>query len=62
MRKRVILICICAVLMLSACQPTPEEQIVSQKDDFEELIQNTVSPTDCSETQTSEKEQPIEGV
>ena len=60
MKKILIAVIIMLMLVLSACQPTPEEKVVTQKDDLEELIQNTVSPTDCSETQTSEKEQPIE--
>ena len=45
MKKILIMVIVILMLALSACQPTPEEQIVSRKDDLEELIQNTAAPT-----------------
>ena len=60
MKKILITVIVILMLVLSGCQPTPEEQIVTQKEDLEELIQNTAAPTDNGETITPETEQSTE--
>ena len=54
MMKRIcIVVMIILILTLTACQPTPEEPVISQKDNLEDLIQNTAAPKDSGETQTT---------
>ncbi len=57
MKRILIIVIIMLMLALPACQPTPEEQVITQKDDLEEMIQNTAAPTDNGETQTPETEE-----
>ncbi len=47
---------ILAIVMLfvcftTACQPTPEDVVIIQKDNFEELIENTAQPTSLEESE-----------
>ena len=57
MKKILIMVIVILMLALSACQPTPEEQAVTHKDNLEELIQNTAAPMDSGDIQTPETEQ-----
>lgn len=47
-----VLVIICA----SACQPTPEKEIVQQRDDFDELVQKTAEPKASEQPEQSIKE------
>ena len=48
MKKILIMVIVILMLALSACQPTPEEQVVIQKDNFENLINETAESADSS--------------
>ena len=58
MKKILITVIVILMLALSACQPTPEEPVVIQKDNFENLVNNTAVPLETEEGQlTSEAQQ-----
>ena len=42
--KKTFALLIIITILLSACQPTPEKQIVIQKDNYEGLVENTALP------------------
>ena len=40
--KKLFVMIICTIMLLSACQPTPQKQVVVQKD-MEQMIEKAVS-------------------
>ena len=40
--KKLIVLSLCATILLAACQPTPEKQVVIQKD-MEQMIEKAIA-------------------
>lgn len=52
----VFMLLLLAIFCVSACQPTPEKEIVQQRDDFDELVQKTAQPTNTTEPEVDNSE------